>query len=148
MGLPVFRGGAREGPALEEHHLTAATLQAQIYDPAGALDAGYLDRRSSRSPSSRRPRSAEAGRLGQLPSGPDHEGPAASGHHRSRECRPRRRHGEDGASDTGDVAQGRRSTQPINSRLMTSTPTCGGGCHPGASRPPAPTHRRPSGAKW
>jgi enoyl-CoA hydratase len=43
MGLPVYAhelAAARLSPA----HLTRAALQAEIYDPAGALEAGYLDR--------------------------------------------------------------------------------------------------------
>jgi len=43
MGLPVF------AVELARHRLsptrfTAATIQGQVYDPAGALDAGYFDR--------------------------------------------------------------------------------------------------------
>lgn len=43
MGLPVYAhelAAARLAPT----HLTRAALQAEIYDPAGALEAGYLDR--------------------------------------------------------------------------------------------------------
>jgi enoyl-CoA hydratase len=43
MGLPEFAielAQARLAPT----HLTRATIQAEIYDPAGALAAGYLDR--------------------------------------------------------------------------------------------------------
>jgi enoyl-CoA hydratase len=43
MGLPRFAtelATARLSPA----HLTRAAVQAEIYDPAGAVEAGYLDR--------------------------------------------------------------------------------------------------------
>lgn len=43
MGLPGFAtelAAARLSPA----HLTRAAIQAEIYDPAGAVEAGYLDR--------------------------------------------------------------------------------------------------------
>lgn len=43
MGLPRFAtelAAARLAPA----HLTRAAIQAEIYDPAGAVEAGYLDR--------------------------------------------------------------------------------------------------------
>jgi enoyl-CoA hydratase len=43
MGLPVYAtelATARLSPA----HLTRAAIQAEIYDPAGAVEAGYLDR--------------------------------------------------------------------------------------------------------
>lgn len=43
MGLPVYAtelAQARLSPA----HLTRAAIQAEIYDPAGAVEAGYLDR--------------------------------------------------------------------------------------------------------
>jgi enoyl-CoA hydratase len=43
MSLPIFAmelAAARLSPA----HLTRAAIQAEIYDPAGAVDAGYLDR--------------------------------------------------------------------------------------------------------
>ena len=43
MGLPVYAlelAQARLSPA----HLTRAAVQAEIYDPAGAVEAGYLDR--------------------------------------------------------------------------------------------------------
>jgi enoyl-CoA hydratase len=43
MGLPWYGielGGAR----LSKRHLTRAVVQAEIYDPKGAIDAGYLDR--------------------------------------------------------------------------------------------------------
>jgi enoyl-CoA hydratase len=42
MGLPVYAfelAQARLAPA----HLTRAAVQAEIYDPAGAVEAGYLD---------------------------------------------------------------------------------------------------------
>lgn len=43
MGLPVFATElARE--RLSKRHLTRATALAEIYDPAGAVEAGYLDR--------------------------------------------------------------------------------------------------------
>ncbi len=43
MGLPVFAVElARE--RLSASQFTAATIQGQVYDPAGALGAGYLDR--------------------------------------------------------------------------------------------------------
>ena len=42
MGLPWY--GVRLGEArLSKRHLTASVLQSMIYDPAGAVDAGYLD---------------------------------------------------------------------------------------------------------
>jgi enoyl-CoA hydratase len=43
MGLPRYAtelAAARLAPA----HLTRAAVQAEIYDPAGAVEAGYLDR--------------------------------------------------------------------------------------------------------
>src|SRR5690606_10325908 len=43
MGLPQYAvelATARLAPA----HLTRAAVQAEVYDPAGALTAGYLDR--------------------------------------------------------------------------------------------------------
>lgn len=43
MGLPRYAtelAAARLSPA----HLTRSAVQAEIYDPAGAVDAGYLDR--------------------------------------------------------------------------------------------------------
>lgn len=67
MGLPVFAVElARD--RLSKRHLTAATLQARIYDPVGALEAGYLD---ALVPAAELEATAlaEAGRLGQLPSG-------------------------------------------------------------------------------
>ncbi len=43
MGLPVFAVElARE--RLSPRHFTEATIQGRVYDPAGAADAGYLDR--------------------------------------------------------------------------------------------------------
>lgn len=44
IGMPVPRFAcelARD--RLSRRHLTAATMLAQVFDPAGALDAGYLD---------------------------------------------------------------------------------------------------------
>jgi enoyl-CoA hydratase len=65
MGLPVYAlelAQARIAPA----HLTRAAVQAEIYDPAGAVEAGYLDRVV---PAADCERAAidEARRLGQLP---------------------------------------------------------------------------------
>lgn len=43
MGLPLYAtelAQARLSPA----HLTRGAIQAELYDPAGAVDAGYLDR--------------------------------------------------------------------------------------------------------
>src|SRR3546814_16316762 len=43
MGLPHYAtelAAARLSPA----HVTRAAIQAEIYDPAGAVEAGYLDR--------------------------------------------------------------------------------------------------------
>ena len=43
MSLPSFLVSlARE--RLSKRHLTQATIQARLYDPAGAVDAGFLDR--------------------------------------------------------------------------------------------------------
>jgi len=43
MRLPIFAYElARE--RLSKRHLVRATLQAELYDPAGAVDAGFLDR--------------------------------------------------------------------------------------------------------
>lgn len=43
MGLPIFAVElARD--RLSPRHFTAATIQGQVFDPAGAVDAGYLDR--------------------------------------------------------------------------------------------------------
>ncbi|PON14731.1 enoyl-CoA hydratase [Candidatus Entotheonella serta] len=42
MSLPDW-GIALAQNRLSRRHITAATIQAQIYDPAGAVDAGYLD---------------------------------------------------------------------------------------------------------
>ncbi|HUF33176.1 MAG TPA: crotonase/enoyl-CoA hydratase family protein [Acidimicrobiales bacterium] len=68
MGLPDFAielASARLSPA----HLTRSAVQAEIYDPAGAVEAGYLDRvvpAADCVPEA----VAEAARLGQLPGGP------------------------------------------------------------------------------
>jgi enoyl-CoA hydratase len=67
MGLPHFAielAIARLSPA----HLTRSAVQAEIYDPAGAVEAGYLDRVVAAAecvPTA----IAEAARLGQLPGG-------------------------------------------------------------------------------
>ncbi len=42
MSLPDW-GIALAQNRLSRRHITAATIQARIYDPAGAVDAGYLD---------------------------------------------------------------------------------------------------------
>jgi enoyl-CoA hydratase len=42
MSLPDW-GIALAQNRLSRRHMTAATIQAQIYDPEGAVDAGYLD---------------------------------------------------------------------------------------------------------
>jgi enoyl-CoA hydratase len=65
MGLPVYAlelAQARIAPA----HLTRAAVQAEIYDPAGAVEAGYVDQVV---PVQDCERAAieEARRLGQLP---------------------------------------------------------------------------------
>ncbi len=67
MGLPHYAvelAQARIAPA----HLVRAAVQAEIYDPAGAVEAGYLDRVV---PAADVERDAieEARRLGQLPGG-------------------------------------------------------------------------------
>ena len=67
MGLPQFAtelAQARLAPA----HLTRATVQAEIYDPAGALAAGYLDRLVP-AEECEGAAIAEARRLGELPTG-------------------------------------------------------------------------------
>lgn len=43
MALPVF-GLELAKARLSRRHLTAAVIQATIYDPEGAVDAGFLDR--------------------------------------------------------------------------------------------------------
>ena len=43
MTLPMFAVELAQD-RLSRRHLQAATVQAQIYDPSGAIDAGYLDR--------------------------------------------------------------------------------------------------------
>ena len=67
MGLPQYAvelAQARIAPA----HLVRAAVQAEIYDPAGAVDAGYLDRVV---PAAEVEAAVvgEARRLGQLPGG-------------------------------------------------------------------------------
>ena len=42
MGLPVY-GVELARERLSKRHFTASALQARIYDPVGALEAGYLD---------------------------------------------------------------------------------------------------------
>ena len=68
MGLPHYAvelAQARLAPA----HLIRAAVQAEIYDPAGAVEAGYLDRVVPAAESRRRAID-EARRLGQLPGSP------------------------------------------------------------------------------
>lgn len=63
MALPEFAyelASAR----LSKRHLTRAAVQAEIYDPAGAVAAGYLDRLE---PDCMASALAEAARLSQLP---------------------------------------------------------------------------------
>ena len=43
MTLPMFAVELAQD-RLSRRHLQAATVQAQLYDPAGAIDAGFLDR--------------------------------------------------------------------------------------------------------
>ncbi len=43
MVLPVF-GFQLAKARLSKRHLTASAIQAKLYDPRGAVDAGYLDR--------------------------------------------------------------------------------------------------------
>jgi enoyl-CoA hydratase len=43
MTLPMFAVELAQD-RLSRRHLQAATIQAQLYDPAGAVDAGFLDR--------------------------------------------------------------------------------------------------------
>ncbi len=43
MGLPMFAIELAQA-RLHPTHLTRAAVQAEIYDPAGAVEAGYLDR--------------------------------------------------------------------------------------------------------
>jgi enoyl-CoA hydratase len=65
MGLPAFAielVQARLSPA----HMTRSAVQAEIYDPAGAVEAGYLDRVVPAADCEREA-IAEAARLGQLP---------------------------------------------------------------------------------
>jgi enoyl-CoA hydratase len=67
MGLPAFAvelARARLSPA----HLTRSAIQAEIYDPAGAVEAGYLDRVVP-ADECEAAAVAEAARLGQLPAG-------------------------------------------------------------------------------
>ena len=64
MGLPVFAVElARD--RLTPRAFTAATIQGQVYDPAGALEAGYLDRLVPAGELEATAR-ADAGRLAQL----------------------------------------------------------------------------------
>lgn len=67
MGLPLYAtelAAARLSPA----HLTRGAVQAEIYDPAGAVHAGYLDRVVPAA-DCEAVAIEEARRLGQLPSG-------------------------------------------------------------------------------
>jgi enoyl-CoA hydratase len=43
MGLPVF-GVELARDRLNPRHFTAAVIQGRVFDPAGAVEAGYLDR--------------------------------------------------------------------------------------------------------
>jgi enoyl-CoA hydratase len=65
MGLPVYALELAQA-RIATTHLTRAAVQAEIYDPAGALEAGYLDRVVAAADC---PAVAveEARRLGQLP---------------------------------------------------------------------------------
>jgi enoyl-CoA hydratase len=42
MGFPVF-GHELANSRISRRHLTAVLLQAKLYDPEGAIDAGFLD---------------------------------------------------------------------------------------------------------
>lgn len=67
MGLPVYAtelAAARLSPA----HLTRGAVQAEIYDPAGAVEAGYLDRVVA-AEAAEAEAIGEARRLGQLSTG-------------------------------------------------------------------------------
>jgi enoyl-CoA hydratase len=67
MGLPIFAVElARD--RLSPRHFTAATIQGEVYDPAGALAVGYLDRVVA-ADDLEATALAEAGRLAQLRSG-------------------------------------------------------------------------------
>ena len=64
MGLPIFAVElARD--RLSPRAFTAATIQGQVYDPAGALEAGYLDQLVAADELEATARE-EAGRLAQL----------------------------------------------------------------------------------
>lgn len=64
MGLPIFAVElARD--RLSARAFTAATIQGQVYDPAGAVEAGYLDRLVAADELATTARE-EAGRLAQL----------------------------------------------------------------------------------
>lgn len=64
MGLPIFAVElARD--RLSPRYFTAATVQGQVFDPAGAVEAGYLDRLVPADELEGAARE-EAGRLGQL----------------------------------------------------------------------------------
>ena len=67
MGLPHFAVELAEA-RLASSHLMRATVQAEIYDAPGALDAGYLDRVVPAADVEAIVL-REAGRLGQLPGG-------------------------------------------------------------------------------
>jgi enoyl-CoA hydratase len=64
MTLPTFAVELAKD-RLSRRHLQAATVQARLYDPAGAVDAGYLDRVVA-SEELERETIAEAQRLAQL----------------------------------------------------------------------------------
>ena len=64
MTLPMFAVELAQD-RLSRRHLQAATVQAQIYDPAGAIDAGFLDRVAAPEQLERET-VAEAQRLAQL----------------------------------------------------------------------------------
>ena len=98
MGLPWY--GIRLGEArLSMRYRQRSILQAEIFDMAGALDAGYLDelvagrRRRDHRDRAGPPARRTPGRGVRL-----HQAPSAPGGRRRDPRRPRRRHGPDGAA--------------------------------------------------
>ena len=82
MGLPIFAVElARD--RLSPRHFTAATVQGQVFDPAGAVEAGYLDRLVRRGRAGgRRPRRGRSPGPAPAGRGRPHQGQGPAGHRR------------------------------------------------------------------
>ncbi len=93
MGLPIFAVElARD--RLSPRAFTAATIQGQVYDPAGALEAGYLDRLVAADElEADRPRGGRAPGPAPPRRGEPHQGARPPGHRRPDPVDPRRGHG-------------------------------------------------------